>query len=333
MLRVLSLRRQSLGGMATYSTHLAAALEAHGVEMVVDDAESYIPDKTGFGVDRQVGKLVRDAAKGFDVVHAWGYRTAWACSEAFGLRFPWVYTAYDWPKTRSSQVIDRLNAARAGICPTRTLKNHLDDSDALNLELIDPGIPPLGTEETKESARQRLGLPDDRALVVSLAKMNKESGLDELADAVVELADSRPDVGVVLAGVGPDADLVQRRHDGERIWVMAERVDVPTLFRAADLVVVAKKRAGFSMAALEAMSLGTPVLLRRIGGLSDIGVEDLSIALFDSDGELSGAIGGLLNAPHFLESLADSAHTRAVDWYGIDECAYRHSRLYKEILS
>ncbi|MBS1707821.1 MAG: glycosyltransferase family 4 protein [Armatimonadetes bacterium] len=332
MVRVLSLRRQRLGGMATLSTALAAALEPHGVEMVVDDAADWIPDKTGFGVDRQVSKLVRDAAKGFDLVHAWGYRTAWACSEAFGLGFPWVYSAYDWPKTTSTQLIDRLNTARAGLCPTRATKNHLEDADTLNLELIDPGVAPKNFETTKEEARRKLDLPADRPLAAVIAKCDKDSGVEAAVAAIDELSRDRPDCGLVLAGVGPDAEVVQRHHDGERVWSLEGYVDVPMVLRAVDLLVVTKRRAAFSMVALEAMAVGTPVLLRRVGGLPDMGVEDLSVALFDRDEDLAGVIGGLFNAPHFLESLADSARTRAADWYGIDESAYRHARLYKEIL-
>lgn len=332
MVRVLSLRRQRLGGMATLSSALSQALESHGIDMVVDDADTWIPDKTGFGTDRQVSKLVREAAKGFDLVHAWGYRTAWACSEAFGLGFPWVYTAYDWPKTTSSQVIDRLNTARAGLIPTRTLKNHLDEHDALNLELIDPGVAPQHIVETKEEARRMFGLPENRPLVAAVAKFDKDAGFDAVVGAVNALADERPDIALALAGHGPDADLVERMHDGDRIFVVPGTIDVPKLLRAADLLVVAKRRAAFSMVALEAMAVGTPVCLRRIGGLPDLGVEDLSVALFDNDDELFGTVASLFNAPHYLESLADSARTRASDWYGIDESAYRHSRLYKEVL-
>ncbi|MBX3112185.1 MAG: glycosyltransferase family 4 protein [Fimbriimonadaceae bacterium] len=318
--------------MATLSSALALALEPHDVEMVVDDADTWIPDKTGFGTDRQVSKLVRDAARGFDLVHAWGYRTAWACSEAFGLNFPWVYTAYDWPKTTSSQLIDRMNTARAGLVPTRALKNYLDDHDTLNLELIDPGVAPQHVVETKEEARRQFGLPEDRPLVAVVAKFDKDSGIDAVVAAVHAVADDHPDIALVVAGSGPDADLVERMHDGGRVFVVPGTVETPKLLRAADLLVVAKRRAAFSMVALEAMAVGTPVCLRRLGGLPDMGVEDLSIALFDDDEDLAGTISSLFNAPHYLESLADSARTRATDWYGIDESAYRHSRLYKEVL-
>ncbi len=145
-MRVLFIRRQKVGGIATYSDALARELENHGIEVVIDDAEDWIPNETGFATDRRVTKLVKKAAQGFDLVHAWGYRPAWACSEAFYLRSPWIFTAYDIPKTTNSQLIDRLNAARTGLCVTRAVKLKLEAADTINLELVPPGLatpPPL----------------------------------------------------------------------------------------------------------------------------------------------------------------------------------------------
>ena len=46
-MRVLILRRQEFGGIATYTNLLADALHDEDIEAIVDDAEDWIPNKKG----------------------------------------------------------------------------------------------------------------------------------------------------------------------------------------------------------------------------------------------------------------------------------------------
>ncbi len=168
MIRVLFLRRQRIGGIATYTEVLRHSLKAEGIDVVIDDAESWIPNETGWKADRQVSKALHEAAKGFDVVHAFGYRSAWACSEAFYLKKPWLYTAYDMPKTTVGPLIDRLNASRVGICVSRAVKKPLEEAETLNLEVVVPGVyVPEFRLETQE-ARVKLGLDPESPVVLAV---------------------------------------------------------------------------------------------------------------------------------------------------------------------
>lgn len=329
MLRVLMLRRQVVGGMASLSSGLSVALEEFGVEAVLEDAEGVIPNETGWWVDRKVSKRVKDLAKGFDVVHAWGYRSAWACGEAFYLRKPWFYTAYDLPKTTQAALIDRLASARAGICSSRAVKKALEDGDAVHLEVVTPGVYVEGTLPSREDARGRLGIAEDARLVLGLGRLVLERGFDALASAAEVFSEDVPRGQVVIAGDGPEG----RGLPGPGRRVVTGRFSKWDWICAADLVVVPSRRAGFSLVAAEAMWAGVPVLARETGGLPEMGVRDVSLELFEEDGDLPYCMTELMAGPVHLASLGSAGRARAADRFDLRECARRHAELYREAVS
>jgi len=334
-LRVLFLRRQSIGGIATASEVLARELEKLEIEVVIDDAADWIPNQTGFTVDRRVSKLVKKAAQGFDLVHAWGYRAAWAASEAFYLRFPWVFTAYDIPKTTNSQLIDRLNAARTGFCSSRAVKLALEAADTINLETILPGIPETPAIADRTDARQRLALPSQGQIVLGFGRMVPERGFDALLKAMSTVWSHHGDAHLVLLGDGPEHRRIEERARGEgaRVSVVSRVVDKWIWYAAADLVVVPSRRAGFSMVAAEAMAAGRAVLTRRTGGLPEMGSEDVTIAHFYDDEDLGDRISALLEQPELLNTMGYAGQVRMEDRYDCREAARRHSTVYRDLLA
>ena len=193
-MRVLILRRRHFGSAKTLLDALPRALEEEGIEAVIDEADGWIPDQTGFNVDRETTKAVKKAAQGFDVVHAWGLRAAWACSEAFYVRSPWLYTAYDMPRTVHPDLVDRLNAAHRGVCSSPSVKAALDQADVLNLETIVPGVPvPDGGLPERDASRARMGVRDDALLVLALGRFDREKGFSELVEAFLDVRRDAPE--------------------------------------------------------------------------------------------------------------------------------------------
>jgi glycosyltransferase involved in cell wall biosynthesis len=264
-LRVLALSRLARGGGYETVRALAALLDPLGIEVVVDDA-AWIPNETGFQADKTVTKRLKEDAKGFDLVLAVDYRAAWACAEAFYLRRPWAYLAWGMPKTTLPDLIDRLCSARLGWCPSHAVRTALEGADCVHLETL---LPPVAVPEVgpgRDGARQELGLPVETPIFLGLGRFVPDRGFDDLVAGFSEVALHRPDAALALVGEGqpPRADdhrvLVRQEWDAERRWLW---------LRAADLLVVPSLRAGFSLAAAQAALLGTPVALRRAGGLEE----------------------------------------------------------------
>lgn len=324
MIRVLFLTRQKYGGSRSFADSLAEGLEQSGIEVVTDTADDWIPEKTGWMVDRKTSGLVRDAGKGFDLVVAWGYRAAWACSEAFYLKKPWVYVAYDTPKTTHDQLIGRLGAARTGICCSRATRRILDDADAVNLEVIVPGVAVPAGLPTKEVAREQIGFTGNR-LVVGMGRGVYDSGLDVFDDVMKQVAEEIP---------GTESWLLTDRGGNRMSHAkVVEGVDPWVLIQAADVVFCPDRRAGFKMAAAMGMALGKPVMARELSALREIGVPDVSMEFFDGDDDAYYQMLDLISAPIYLESLGMAAKVRADEYLALDRCVGEYGRMIRDVLS
>lgn len=123
--------------------------------------------------------------------------------------------------------------------------------------------PPSANE--REAARQQLGVPDNCFAVLNVGPIGHVSGkrLEWLAEEVA--AAGRPAV-LLSAGVDEDgADAVRghaRRVLGDRFRFLGqvERSRMPSLYHAADVYALASLAEPFSIAILEALASGLPVV-------------------------------------------------------------------------
>ena len=140
-----------------------------------------------------------------------------------------------------------------------------------------------------------------RLLTVSRLIMRK--GLDDLIRALAKLG--RPEVLLDIAGDGPArSQLAQLASDlgvtGQvRFLGYTGHADLAGLYRQADLFVLSTRSESCSMALLEAMAAGLPVIATRVGGNPELVRHDATGLLVrpDSVDELAGAIGALLDDP------------------------------------
>ena len=118
--------------------------------------------------------------------------------------------------------------------------------------------------------RRSLGLPPDALLVVCVARLEPEKGLDGLLRAMRDV----PGATCVVAGRGSLHDALERQAvaDGvaDRVRLVGFRDDVPDLVHAADVFVLPSPAEPFGLALVEAMALGIPAVACRAGGPADI---------------------------------------------------------------
>jgi glycosyltransferase involved in cell wall biosynthesis len=321
---VLALLRRPRGGIANWAADVRGALAGQGVELVVDDA-SWIPDQTAPKVSKQVTARLRDAAKGFDVVHALEYRAAWACGEAFGLRFPWLYTAYRMPKTRHPELIDRLCAARRGLAASRAVFDALNEVDCVNLEVLAPAAQAKAVD--REAGRRALGASAATPCVLAMGQFTPDRGLESLSRAMPEVWAEHPSATLYLIGEGDDAPA----FDDPRARVLPTWLDDPLPWIAgADVVVVPYRNAGWSRLAVEAMMLGVPVLLREEAGLAEIGVGGISTYGFRAEEELGPELARALGGELRRESVGLAGRAWAEDRLDLGRQAKRLAEVYRE---
>lgn len=311
-MRILFLRRDPSPELRRWSDELATAVSRLGYQARIVDADDWMPRETDPALNKETTKNLKDLADGFDIVHAFGFRTSWACSELFGDREVWLYTAYDLPKTTNSKLIDRLNMAQTGLCSSRAVMNVLEDAGAVNLEIFHPGVnPDLETLRERSDVREELGVPEGVFLV----------GTEDV-DILESVRDR--DMAMVIYGWERDETWPPNAMG------VRSRTRPREIIGACDLWLSAGRGLGFSLPALDAMAMSVPVLARHEGGLIDIVSEDVTGQFFFDNEFLPDTLSVLADMDITREAYGLAARVRLQEMFSIQRCAQRLGDIYGE---
>ena len=119
----------------------------------------------------------------------------------------------------------------------------------------------------RAAVARQLGL-DDRPLVVGMGRLEEVKNWPLFMDSVAAV----PGIQAVVAGLGPLRRELERRADltASPVRFVGPVDDVAALLGCARCVVSTSDREGLSMALLEAMSLGVPVVATAVAGLDTL---------------------------------------------------------------
>jgi glycosyltransferase involved in cell wall biosynthesis len=303
------------------------------------------------GLHRAVRRQLR--ARRFDLVHAhWivpnGVIAAWSVDVplAIGLHGSDVFLA---EKMRSAAAW----ALRRSRLLTGCSPELVDRVRALGFPAERSRVIPYGVDVTAFSPdparrnlwRERLGIPKDAPLVLSVGRMATKKGFHILMEALPELLASNPEAHVVLAGGGDLLPAFQREAVSfpGRLHLPGPvlRDTLPDLYRAADLFVlpaVHDSRGnvdGLPNVILEAMASGLPVVASGISGIP-LAVEDGVTGLLVPEKEpaaLLGALRRLLAGPGQAKEMGERGRRKAETGLTWDAVAARYREGYLAALS
>jgi glycosyltransferase involved in cell wall biosynthesis len=112
--------------------------------------------------------------------------------------------------------------------------------------------------------------------VLFLANLEVRKGIHVLLDAFEALAPRLPDARLLVAGDGPESDVVRRRIRESPALARVEllghvdRTRVLALMQSCDVYCLPSYGEPFGMTALEAMACGRPVVATAAGGLQHL---------------------------------------------------------------
>jgi glycosyltransferase involved in cell wall biosynthesis len=141
----------------------------------------------------------------------------------------------------------------------------------------DPSFGPTRNPQQEASLQVKYGLKPPYILYVGGWAIHKN--LRTLIDAFAQLRSSVPHNLVVVGGQYHTSNDVQLVRQAIRLGLeyriqfldRVPEVDLPHLYRMADLFVLPSLNEGFGLVMLEAMSSGTPVLSSHCGSLPEVG--------------------------------------------------------------
>lgn len=186
--------------------------------------------------------------------------------------------------------------------------------------------------------RRELGLAEGAPVVGAIGNLLPVKGHTFLVQAAARLVRDWPDLTVLLCGrpvLGPDLERqAERLGLAGRVRVLGFRDDVGALLDAFDVFVLPSLSEGLSLALLEAMAAGTPVVATAVGGTPEL-VRDGETGLLVPPGDaaaLAAAIGRLLADRTLAQRLAASARAHVESSFGADAMAARYDALYAEMI-
>jgi glycosyltransferase involved in cell wall biosynthesis len=140
------------------------------------------------------------------------------------------------------------------------------------IRVIPNGVADDPPVRSRELVRAELGVPGDAFLVVMVAGLRPEKRAEAFVAAVGTAAAADPGVLGMVVGDGSEAPLIARRvaaSDGV-VRMLGYRDDALDIINASDALCLTSAVEAMPMAALEAMSMGRPVIATAVGGVPEV---------------------------------------------------------------
>ncbi|MDA8369347.1 MAG: glycosyltransferase family 4 protein [Nocardiopsaceae bacterium] len=347
----------SSGGVGHHVRSLAAGLVADGHRVVVIGPEvteelfaftatgaSFAAVDIGGGPrpGRDTAAVVRLRAllAGADAVHAHGLRAGALCALARVRRL--VVTmhnappAVEGPSSLVFPVLQRIVARRADavLGVSGDLVRRMRACGARRVELAVVTAPPMApAKRTREEVRSELGVAGERPVLLVVARLAEQKGLDVLLEAAPAITPAGPAPLIAVAGDGPLKKELSTRIDAEGLPVrlLGHRADIPDLLAAADMFVLPSRWEGPSLVIMEALRAGLPVVATRVGGIPDLYA---GVALLVPPGDaaaLAGEVTHVLDDPDLAERLRRGAAHAAVRLPTVEDTLEQVLRVYASL--
>jgi phosphatidylinositol alpha-1,6-mannosyltransferase len=193
----------------------------------------------------------------------------------------------------------------------------------VDTERFRPGLP-------YEDLRSLIGMKPGQRLILSVGRLQRRKGFDQVVRAIPLLAKSGLDVHYALIGIGEDmaylADLAQQSQVAERVHLLGHvsAKDLPRWYNACDVFAMPNREIdgdteGFGMVFLEAAACGKPSIAGKAGGTGSA-VIDGKTGLRVEAGFLEDVVKGLhklLGDPECADRIGKEAFERIrreFDW-------------------
>ena len=311
-----------------------------------DVATHCLGDGGGVGWVARLRALVRD--RDIDLVHGHSPYAMVGARIALPRKVPLVYTEHNlWsrydPATYWANLVtyprnDHVLAVSEHVRRSARYPAALRFLPMPPLETLyhGPDQEALSAVEPSNGLLEELGIPSGAPVVGTIGNLKGHKGHRHLLQAATLVRRAVPETRFVLVGQGPEEEALRAQAgelglDGTVVFA-GYREDALRIASTFDVFVLSSLQEGLSIALLEAMALGKPPVVTRVGGLPEV-VSDERNGLVVPPADpraLADGIIRLLEDPQARSSLGDAARRRSAD-FDIRRAVRRMEEVYGEL--
>ncbi|MHB8492395.1 MAG: glycosyltransferase family 4 protein [Solirubrobacteraceae bacterium] len=266
-----------------------------------------------------------------DIVHAQNPRIAAFCAAALrlasplGPRPPLIATCHGVTQAETRRSAHLLRAADMVVCVSEDLSRRLSAAglSASRLAVVpnSAGLPASTNAARLAALRAELGVPPGARVAAIVARIVPEKAHHRFVRAAATAAARVADAHFLVVGDGPLREVVEAQVAScgleGRVTFTGELSDARELIAAVDVLVFSSDSEGLSIAALEAMAAGTPVLSTDVSGMRSL--------LAHGAGEIVQRDDGTVLGERLAALLSDPQRCAEMGRVGIDEVCMRYS--------
>jgi len=230
----------------------------------------------------------------FDLIHAHASKPGFITRlAAFGTGIPVIYSPHCFPfhpgigrfKAKLLAILER-SAARYLTTHIITVSNaerdlalryQIDRKDKFTTIYSGVKMKQFNTPIDRPAIRKSLGVSKETILIGTVGRLSKQKGVNDFIESAEIIHTERPDTRFIWVGDGPLESMARNTVKSKGLshifYFMGQRKDVPNILRVMNCFVLSSHWEGFSLAILEAMAAGLPIVATRVTGADEAIVE------------------------------------------------------------
>lgn len=175
-------------------------------------------------------------------------------------------------------------------------------------------------------------------VVTFVGRLAFEKGIDRLLEAWPLVLDQCPGARLKLIGAGVESDALQgmavRMGIADSVEFAGARADVEAILRQSDVFVLPSREEGLSIALLEAMALGMPVVVSDIPGNRTLVERNVTGQIVEANDRqaLAEALANAIRQNSAILKLAQAGRERVARDFSVRTAAMRHQELFRGLI-
>ena len=353
----------SVGGVQTHVFELSRALTkiGHRVQVITRDRNQGTPRRESIdGIfverlplpnshllyDRMLRYHLQKAIRknDIDIVHVHGMRPLNACRK---LAIPVIFTNHTSSFVRRAskggkaqkKMLHQLQPASAVLTASDILSEKTKETGYTGpVSFISNGVDPAIFYPGPSSLRRELSIDPDAYVIAIACRLEPVKGVRYLAAAVASI--DNPELQLVIAGDGSEKSDIesilkkQIQSGNAHLLGSIDYSKMPEIYRGADASSLPSLMEATSIAGLEAMACGLPIIGSRVGGIPFI-VEDGKTGILtepESVGEIKQAIQLLLNDRVLSRRMGDAGLEAVIQHFTWSKVAQQVVTHYRKLI-